>query len=275
VAANELLLRIEGATTEVPWSEEDNVFRKVRRRGLNSSLVGWYHPYCRILAKDVTDCAWFPYLPDPGQSLVQAAADQAVLLLETLPLAARFDLPDRLGLERLRNGRWPEWHAAQYRSIHARALAAARNPSLSLVFLHYPVPHMPYIYDRRMRQFSTDGAARYADNLALVDRTLGDLRSALESAGLWERTTLVLTSDHWHRGPHGRERGEQEPVVGRAYHRVPFLLRLPGQTNGVVFHEPVSNLLTHDLALAVLGGEIARPEEATRWLAAHRRATLH
>ncbi|HET8644663.1 MAG TPA: sulfatase-like hydrolase/transferase, partial [Vicinamibacteria bacterium] len=69
----------------------------------------------------------------------------------------------------------------------------------------------------------------YEGNLAYADQEVGALRRALEEAGLWDRTVLIVTADH----------GEQLYEHGYISHsaqvyeesvRVPLILRLPAGT---------------------------------------------
>jgi len=272
--ADELYLWLEDVEEGVPWSEQDNLFRRTRALGLNGALLGWYHPYCRILARDLVSCTWFAYVPGPAQSLAVSTGNQLALLVDTLPLAARFDLLGKIGLSFLREADATAWFLRQYRAVHARALDAVRNPELSLVFVHYPVPHWPNVYDRFTGRFQTDGRGEYTDSLALTDRTLGEIREALSSSGLGERSAILLTSDHWHLRPGWRERGELKPVVGRQDQRVPLLLFLPGAGVGTAMDSPVMNVVAQDLALAVLRGELTTTDQAVAWLEA-RRITGH
>ena len=233
------------------------MFRRARTLGLNGALVGWYHPYCRIFAGDLVSCAWFPYVPDTGQSLSTAAGNQFALLVDTLPLAFRFDALEAVGLASLREADAPAWHVQQYRAVHARALAAITDPELSLVFVHYPIPHWPNVYDRATGQF-TDGGGEYADNLALADRTLGEIRRALRSSKA-QRAQPPAASDHFNRA------GWQSAANGHRWWggrtSVPLLL-LPVRGAAVMRagleHRP------RTLALAVLRGE--RPAGGSPWL---------
>jgi arylsulfatase A-like enzyme len=66
----------------------------------------------------------------------------------------------------------------------------------------------------------------YDGNLAYVDQEVGALRRALEEAGLWDRTTLVIASDH------GEQLFEHGYIShsGQVYEesvRVPLIVRLP------------------------------------------------
>jgi hypothetical protein len=44
------------------------------------------------------------------------------------------------------------------------------------------------------------------------------------------------------------------------------MLKLPGQTAGVAYDRPFSAMVTHDLVLALLRGDLKTPGEATAWL---------
>jgi len=62
---------------------------------------------------------------------------------------------------------------------------------------------------------------READSPATVDRELGLLRTALESAGAWQRTVVILIGDHGEAEPPGETR------LGQAALHVPLLVRFP------------------------------------------------
>jgi hypothetical protein len=255
-AANELMLSFADSGSEAPWSQEPTLFTWVRRFGQNSSLIGWYHPYCRVLGHEVARCRWYPYVPNPAETLWASVFLQIALLADTVPGAFRFGFLDRLGGAWLRGSEDPGWHAMQYSKIHEQTLQAILDERLNLVFVHYPVPHSPFIYDRQQEAIRLDGKSTYIDNLALTDRTLKELRRALEASNLWERTALIITSDHWFRRPGWRERGEFAPVLGKPEHRVPLLVRLPGQTEAVVHDELLRSHAAHYLAIEILKGNL-------------------
>jgi arylsulfatase A-like enzyme len=130
------------------------------------------------------------------------------------------------------------------------------------------------IYNRRGRNFDLSGARDYFDNLALVDRTVGELRAALEKAGLWDRTALLITADHgfrpdaW-RGRTGWTAEFDRLTAGGASLTVPLILKLPGRPAHAGFDAPISNVVSADLVLAVLSGEVATAAQATDWLDRH------
>ena len=136
-----------------------------------------------------------------------------------------------------------------------RALRLVTRPEIGLAFLHMPVPHPPAIYNRKQHQLTAENRnGSYADNLALADATLGKLRQAMEASGQWDNSFVLLTSDHPLRG-----RGPKHPWI-------PFLLKAPGQKEGLAYRQPFNNVLTHDLVMAVVRGEVHTPEEISIWL---------
>ena len=55
---NRVLLTLEGEAKPVEWGEAPNVFDAAYRTGHNTALVGWYHPYGRLLSRSLTKCYW-------------------------------------------------------------------------------------------------------------------------------------------------------------------------------------------------------------------------
>ncbi len=137
------------------------------------------------------------------------------------------------------------------------------NPQLDLIVVHWNVPHPPSIYDRSTQRLRdslinvTDTS--YADNLVLTDHTLGLIRRDLEASGRWDSTILIVSSDHWLRKSLWRYEGDVD-------HRIPFMLKLAGQKKGVTYEESFNTVLTGDLVLAILRGEITSADGVVTWL---------
>jgi hypothetical protein len=261
----ELMITYHGSTQAVPWSVEPNVFARARREGLNTALVGWYIPYCRILKGDLTFCA--SHLVGSGG---EAGGLGSLVLHDFRELVYWFPLGWRL--------RSAEDRARQ-RRMHLRMLddasRAATDPALGLVFIHWCIPHAPFVYSTRDR-WAMDGSGDYLGNLLLADRTLGELREAMERAGVWDSTTLLVSSDHGLRATAQDVVplwGDARQIVDRPGidPRVPFLVKLAGYKMPVTFNSPLSTVLSCDLVMAVLGGNIATPEDLRRWIDRNRR----
>lgn len=96
-------------------------------------------------------------------------------------------------------------------------------------------------------------AARYRLLVALVDEQVGELRRVLTEAGEWDRTLVLLASDHGEGlGEHPRLPDNHGRFLYNALVHVPLALRIPGVAPGVV-DVPVSLLDAYPTVLELLG----------------------
>jgi len=282
VDANTLLVYPEGSSQGGNWRDQPNVFKGVRDLGLNSALVGWHHPYCRIIGGDTVRCMDLPS-GHPTAALIRetSATEQGlkktIFDLFFLQLASIRDIFRIKGTplsEVLKDEYVQRRQQQQYFQLRDRALVDAVDPQIDFLFIHLPAPHLFGIYNRRRGDFSLDNSLSYADNLALVDRTVGELRHALEKAGLWDSTTLLITSDHglrpnlW-RGHMGWTAELEQLTGGKQSPLVPFIVKLAGQDTGATFDKPFSNALCAAFVVATLSGKISTASDAGAWLEEH------
>lgn len=275
---SELSVTLAGTDTPADWSTLPNVFNDARAAGFDSALVGWYHPYCRVIGDRLTFCRWEPAsqrIDAKKLSLTFNLLRQELGLLKLIPSSGNYVDAGRAGLEQRSLEFLKEGHLADYRELSSAAEAAVADGRYGLTLIHLPVPHPPAIYDRARGEFDTRGAGSYLDNLVLADRTLGTLRRRMEEAGLWENTTVVLSSDHWWRTDYWGGRpfwsaGDEALRGGRSDHRIPFLVKLAGGQGANVYEAPFNTVLTHDLLLDLLGGKVRTQADLTAWLDSHR-----
>jgi hypothetical protein len=252
-----LMVHFDGEPAPSVWSGNHLPFREVAAQGGRSAVAGWYFPYCDVVDRSVASTSVEPNgpggFPAKGEGFLAILVNQWRSLVETQRLS-----PFGQSLTTIH-------HRESVELVLARARAAAMDPQYQFVFLHLPIPHPPYFYDRRSGAFSLIGSAesRYLDSLALADLTLGTIRAGMERAGVWDGSTILLSSDHWDR--------LAAAVDGRLDHRIPFMLKLPGQTRGLAFHEPFNTVLSRGLLFAIQRGEVREPEQAAQWLSLHRR----
>jgi arylsulfatase A-like enzyme len=155
----------------------------------------------------------------------------------------------------------------------AKSLEVARDSAIGLALLHMPVPHPPYFYNAAtgkndrgatpitgVFQQTQEG---YVDALALTDTIIGRLRRSMEHAGVWDTTTVILSADHPFR--------HRSSLDGRpSSQRVPYLIKMAGPQAALCYDTPFSALLTKKLILAILAGELSRPDEIPSWIDGHR-----
>lgn len=157
--------------------------------------------------------------------------------------------------------------AETYHEILDRGLAVANDSTYGFSFIHLPIPHAPHAYDRHTGQFTLKNSPirGYSDSLALLDVTLGKIRRSMESAGTWDRTTVLITSDHPYR--------EAAAIDGKSDPRIPYMLKMPFQKDGCVYRQSFNAILTQDLMLAILRGEVSDAKGVEAWLDRNRMST--
>jgi hypothetical protein len=246
-----------------PWSFLPNIFDAARGLGFNTALVGWYHPYGRLLDHSLTRCYWTAMWlprdveePSAPESLARAIWDRARLQSDALPVIHHIP------------GWSPQKHQREqavehFKYLRDRAIAIAAEPSIGLAFIHLPVPHPPAIYDRDRQELTAGRSRGYLDNVALADLTLGALRRRMEETGLWDQSALLVSSDHSWRTAIWRDQHEwnqeDEAVASLNSVRVPFLLKLPGQVFGGLYTERFNTVVSSRIVRAILAGELKDP----------------
>jgi hypothetical protein len=276
-----LMVTLADSGQVVDWRSQPNLFTQARAAGFDAAVVGFYHPYCRVLAQALSVCMSRGGADAFGllQSRVFTVFDNMLIqssdILQQVPEATSLGLTTRV-LHAFDGTGAKHWRLSvdRYLGILEQAEEVVVRRDLRLVLIHFSVPHWPFIYDRSTGLLNVDASrGTYLDNLALADRALGILRKNMEDAGVWEESTVLVTSDHWYRGKASAQpAGNASNTNSDVDHRVPLLLKLPGQRRGVTFEAAFNTVITHDLILELLahGMDVSGPEAVVRWLDDHR-----
>ena len=244
ISSDDLLLSSAGTNTPVRWSTTPTVFSDARALGCNTALVGWFHPYGRVLGPALNSCHWYAY-PNfrlgRGPTFADAWIEQIWSLLPEFAIRRMYVETCVSSLQ--------------------DSVQAATNAHFGLVFLHLVPPHKPGVYVPDSGRFTILGIRRplgYLNSLVLADRMLGTLRSEMERAGLWDQTWVLISSDHWWRSA--------PASFGPPDYRVPFILKPPRTNSCVAYPAALQTLFSHDLVLAILRGEVKTEADALAWL---------
>lgn len=259
---SELLIRPAGSDDTIAWSKTPTIFSDARSLGLNTSVITWALPYCRVLGASLTTCDWLTesslYNND---SLFPAMLHQLRGLFEN-----QFRSPFGQSLS-------TQSHAWLYGRLKEKSEALVAAGNFNLALLHMPVPHPPFFFNRRtgkndlgatpIKSFVQSGGAGYIDALAVTDRYIGEIRRTMEAAGTWDNTSILFSADHPYRERHlldGKPTG----------HYVPFILKLARQEKPLDCSIHFSALLTREMLTAILKREISTPDDANAWIARHK-----
>ncbi len=270
---DELNVDFEGETESLPWSQQSNVFSKARASGFTSGLAGWCHPYCEVIGNSLSACEVAKEKNNDEIGLAGSMFSQAEGLVATIPLVQPAVMPiiQRVDfVNQIATSTERKKYTARYKGVLDSSLKLATDPNLDLVFIHSPAPHPPGIYDSVKNDFSLKSQG-YVDNLELVDRTLGDLRKAMEQTGVWEQTTVIVSADHWWRSEMWSRGPFWSPADAKFAsdpmdHRIPFLVKLAGHKQSIQYDTAFNTVLTHNLVLALLQGQVSNPTDLATWL---------
>lgn len=244
----------DGALVPVPWADVTLVFEQVRAAGFPVRLVGAGVPYCRMFAPHLDACAWEP-------SYLATWTRQRPPTLGSAFQAA---------FEALVPGNARRVHLETFLALVEEAREMAADDTPGLLFVHYLMPHLPAVFDGNSEVPTRSNLSRsgYLGNMVLTDKGLGEIRRAMERSGAWDKTTVIVSSDHsW--------RDQAAVLGGRRDNRIPFLFKPAGGSPPLSFDTPFNTLVTRDLVLAVLRGEVVTSEDAAMWITNNPREFTH
>ena len=228
------------------------VFADAQRLGWTTGVVGWYNPYCRILAGTLNYCFW---RMGDGQS-DGALPEQSALQNALVPLVGRVrDLEHRPTFAQIKQ-------AEDMAAVMPQAEALLRDERIGFVFIHLPIPHPPGIYDRNTGRERAGGS--YIDNLALADRSLAEMMAALSTTASASKTTVIVCSDHSWRVPMWRltatwTKEDEVASHGRFDPRPVLMIHFPGQQEEHVVTAPFASIGIHDIIERMLRGHDSFP----------------
>jgi len=236
-----------GSLARTDFAAADTIFKEIKKRGGSTALFGWFLPYARTLhALDL--CGDYArYNVATSESLWKVFLTQSLEIFDFrfLPFSDTLLGRNQIGIVRRMTG---------------DVAAAMREQDATFTFLHYSVPHSPNVYDRKSGRlaFNRDKREGYFDNVALADRCLAELRREMEAKGSWDRSLVIVSSDHhWRTNTYDQELDRQH---------VPFLAKFPQQRQPFLYQGKFNTVLTKSLVLQVVDGRISSPQQAASWL---------
>tara|TARA_B100001964_G_C14233198_1_gene601090 strand:- start:260 stop:1693 length:1434 start_codon:yes stop_codon:yes gene_type:complete len=171
---------------------DDNVFKLARSFDFKTATVGWAHPYCEQYADDLDYCRshsiYNHSILNPTFSLLSPINTNIIMLPHQLPFGF------------LKNPVYSEFHHQNVSQTHQLALKIIEQGDNLFSFFHYPIPHIPFVYDgdqyvQNARPF-LENRDNYKKQLRYVDKLFGELITGLKDAGKLDLSTIVVFSDH-------------------------------------------------------------------------------
>jgi hypothetical protein len=253
-----------------PWTAFDGnttLFGDAEHQGWTTGISGDYNPYCRVL-KDQLDSCWMRLIVF-GEHLSRDKSTWGNLTAPAQAAAARaFHQPFEPA----------PTQAEIFTGMITQARRLITDDTIDFAFVHLYLPHPPGFYNRKTGRVAMGGS--YIDNLALADRSLGDLLLSLSQTRSADQTTLIVSSDHswrvgiWRDGFGWTKEDEQASSHGHFDPRPTLIVRFPNQIAPAEIPQPVPLLAMHDMIERIMAGQIADPQQLEAWASEQELNTL-
>jgi hypothetical protein len=239
IRGGESLLLERANAKPIPFGEATSIFGAITASGRGASVLGFFHPYCKLFK--LQRCDSFPF-PEIGG----------------LDGALWANIPDSISMKLRHKDYWAD---ITQRSLLRLPQYLARDDALT--FIHLNFPHLPADYADQLLHLppSSSPLTEYSRNLLFTDRILGRIVQELQQQASRHELLLVVSSDHWLRNRWYRA---SEPETSRP---IPLIVWRVGESTGYVLSQPVSTVHTAAMILDYLNGNLSTQEDIARWWA--------
>ena len=257
-----LLWRSGAETGWQSFNPDATLFAAARQQGWGTGVVGWFNPYCRLLATTLDRCYWTYQEFATGGRFSHLSSQRSTLenARDALPLMAQVE-------NALHHTSSNKAHQHDYQAVLREAKSLIEDENIRFAFIHVPVPHTPGIFPNPDPRAA--GSEDYLGNLMLADQTLAELRAAIAKTSAASDTILIVSSDHswrvpmWRNAPGWTKAEERASNGGQFDKRAVLMVHFPGETGGESesIDRPQSEMIVHSLLLKIFAGKISSPQE--------------
>lgn len=261
-------LVIDGVKRDI--AKLPNLFEDMQTKGYWTAVYTYSVPYGAFFSRGIDHFEIRGGNRTAGKnSLLLAGKLYQKMLLTRFGKFLQEDTKDRITDHKESLRQEQEWQVWLHKTAHRRI----RDDRNVVAFIHYKVPHWPYMFEREGPKdvagvevksgMEWDGPG-YLDNLRFADTIIGELLDTLESQPDADQTLVIITGDHSVRA---------DPLLdaldAREACHVPLIVRLPGQTESRVIETPFSLAGLKDVLARVVSAENLSTDEFVRFCAEH------
>lgn len=225
------------------------IFSLAKKNNDEVYITGWFHEYCHLFGKSATKCSDYSFYLTFEEFFQKTAFQKFALRWQVLK-AGWFASKEK----------GPEGELAPIRNIpHAYGgggdLMSARlwvplfknlvsdyqsfmknNTKNAFFFTHLNIPHVPIVFNARGEfNASENNVKSYKEELLYMDKVLGMLLEDIKKTANYNKSMIILTSDHGFRG------GEVQGLECDQTH-VPLAIKAPNQKQRQNIYDEVSTV---------------------------------
>jgi hypothetical protein len=264
---DKITLNLRSGEPSVELTETDTIFDDVLSLNGKNAAAGWYHPYPRLFRSKLAIGNWTPAGWYRCRSFGECLSSTSANSFEDMPvlrdLFVENPMVDPIQIPFIRN-RFLNHHRehAEYNlALRSYATSLVTNENIDLVFLHFAIPHGPYL------NRNNESTQSYFEGFEAVDETLAILRDAMKRNNIWDRTTLIISGDHWLRSDLNSPDGlEPKEIFVPDNTRVPFIVKPAGGGKPIQYSRRFNTIITRSLIRSIMTGEVSTTEGIAEWL---------
>jgi hypothetical protein len=203
------------------------LFPTARALGFRTEMAGYYLPYCELLDGLADACQSLSFY---NASLVDDRFNPLDPILTTLIL-----WPRQFPFGVLKNPPFARLQRGLVEHTTAFAMRPMRGARPVFRFVHFSIPHLPFVFDvdgynPPLDPLRTSPDVSYVRQLHYVDTLFGSLMDRMRADGTYDATTIVVLADHGFRFGGA----EHDPL------QIPFIVKQPQQKERLVNATPAS-----------------------------------
>jgi hypothetical protein len=195
----------------VKFKTDDNLFLLAQSKNLKTSLVGWLHKYCTQYGVNLDFCRSYSVYNYATYSRAFSLLNPIYTNLMLLPYQLPFGI--------IKNNLYTKFHHRSAELTQKFALKIIESGNSVFSFVHYNIPHSPFIYDGEQFLPSSSPFNQSKDNyikqLKFVDRMFGELMMQFKNNNKLDSSTIILLSDHGFRAILPEDEGNHVPMLIR------------------------------------------------------------
>ena len=215
--------------TRQDYRIKNNIFQTAHSNHWNSAIVGTHLPYAYWFKNEVDACIQASSYKVPNPSFLDNLRTHMVLA-QLQPLG----FWNKKWAKSIYDSHEALVQRARVAFLHEQAIRTFKKiGNKTFSYFHYPIPHPPFIgfvSETKDRNQNISDVEKYHGNIKLTDKILGELMANLKKQGLWEKSLIIITSDHaWKEDPFydQLEEGNQKGALRR---HVPLFVKFPYQS---------------------------------------------
>ena len=215
----------------------ENIFKLAQNNQYKTALIGWVHKYCTQYGTNLDFCRSYSLYNyssfQDGFSILNPFFTNIILLPYQFPFGF------------LKNPVYSKMHHRNNLRVQniLKKIIEYTSSTPMLLFAHYSVPHIPYVYEIDKYQPSLNpfekNIEKYTMQLKYVDKMIGELIEKINYEKKLEEATIILLSDH----------GLRHTLDGSEFNHVPMIVYTG---NNPIYKKVINKVQTEEVIKSII-----------------------